>query len=157
MISQGFKQIRLNSNPHSGGKLWLNEVSRSAVKHQLYVAWFNVLKNGRGGATRQRPGASHRHDGGSRRRWGGREECVQILQDFRRRSGLLTLAFAANCYSFTLPLFPRTLDLQSLHGKRAQKISQQVCTSTSRSTCDPATSQGHRRNISWFGKLHDWR
>lgn len=100
-------------------------------------------------------GLEHRTDmtegAGGRRR----EECVQILQDFRRRSGLLTLAFAANCYSFTLPRFPRTLDLQSLHGKRVQKISQQVCMSTSRPTCDPATSQGHHRNISWFGKLHD--
>lgn len=64
-----------------------------------------------------------------RGREGGREGCVHILQDFSRRSGLLTLAFSANCYSFTLPLYPRTLDRQSLHVKCVQWISQRVCTS----------------------------
>lgn len=83
------------------------------------VASFKAVKNGWGGTTRQRPGGMHRHDRVSKReaeRGAERERCTYTaaLQQ-RSPSGLLTLAFSANCYSFTFILFPRTLDPQSLH------------------------------------------
>lgn len=40
------------------------------------------------------------------------------------RSGILTLAFSANCYSFTPALFPKTLNLQSLCVRCGYYISQ---------------------------------
>lgn len=40
------------------------------------------------------------------------------------RSGILTLAFSANCYSFTPALFPKTLNLQSLRVRCGYYISQ---------------------------------
>lgn len=94
-----------------------------------------------------------------REREGGTCTCTAGRRQ-RGRSGLPTLAFSANCYSFTLPLFPRTLDLQSLHGRRAQQICLQPCTSTSKKSSPrllmPDTLWRHHAGTpSWFGKLHD--
>lgn len=83
----------------------------------LAVASFKAVKNGWGGTMRQRPGGMRRHDRVSKReteRRAEREICpyTAALQQ-HSQSGLLTLAFSANCYSVTLLLFPGTLDLQS--------------------------------------------
>lgn len=120
ITSDGFKQMRLNSKPSLKWEImtktrwaecsWL---SREAAA----VASFNVLKNGRGGAMRQRPAAIHNRWYVAQRElegvWGMRM-CTYYRTPAAQASGILTLAFSANCYSFTLAQFPRALNLQSL-------------------------------------------
>ena len=94
-----------------------NKVSgvQRALQQRSSWASFTELKNGRGGAMRQRPGAAGNHWYAAEwERERGRNKGVYTPSDspselqWYRGSGILTLAYSDNCYSFTLAASPRT-------------------------------------------------
>lgn len=110
--------MRSNSTPLSGGKSWLNKVSRvqSALQWSSHWASFKAMKNGKGGALRQAA-------------WSNAQLLICSIEKERecnnvyihtiwshselvqhRESGMQTLAYCANCNSFALAPLPTTLN-----------------------------------------------
>lgn len=120
ITSDGFKQMRLSSNPSLKWEIMTKQGEQSAVgsaEKQRLEPHLMCWKMGEEVQWDSGPQPFTIVDMWHRESWREGEEwgCVHTTElQQHRPSGILTLAFLANCYSFTLAQFPRALNLQSL-------------------------------------------